>query len=177
MKKHHGITIRAGGKALITALRFVAAFNAMGILQPLMLSEIGDYQQHLSGYRLEGFIQTFAYSVVLLVTQLCALVPAVIQGAVGFNPNDYEIIADTANVLSPEKIAVADRYFNIAIWISVVSGALMLVCLFFYNLDKKKHAQIVAELQQGAVNAETILSEESDVPLPRISSAISPPIS
>lgn len=148
---------------LITALRFVAAFNAMGSLQPLMLSEIGDYQQHLSGYRLEGFIQTFAYSAVLLVTQLCALVPAVIQGAVGFNPNDYEIIADTANVLSPEKVAVADRYFNIAIWISVVSGALMLVCLFFYNLDKKKHAQIVAELQQGAVNAETILSEESDV--------------
>lgn len=148
---------------LITALRFVAAFNAMGSLQPLMLSEIGDYQQHLSGYRLEGFIQTFAYSAVLLVTQLCALIPAVIQGAVGFNPNDYEIVADAANVLSPEKIAIADHYFNIAIWISVISGALMFICLAFYNLDKKKHTEIVAELKQGAVNADTILSEESDV--------------
>lgn len=148
---------------LITALRFVAAFNAMGSLQPLMLSEIGDYQQHLSGYRLEGFIQTFAYSAVLLVTQLCALIPAVIQGAVGFNPNDYEIVADAANVLSPEKIAIADHYFNIAIWISVISGALMFICLAFYNLDKKKHTEIVAELKQGAVNADTILTEESDV--------------
>lgn len=148
---------------IITALRFVASFNAMGSLQPLMLSEIGDYQQHLSGYRLEGFIQTFAYSAVLLVTQLCALIPAVIQGAVGFNPNDYEIVAGAANVLSPEKIAIADNYFNIAIWISVISGALMFICLAFYNLDKKKHAEIVAELKQGAVNADTILAEESDV--------------
>lgn len=148
---------------LITALRFVAAFNAIGSLQPLMLSEIGDYQQRLSGYRLEGFIQTLAYSAVLLVTQLCALIPAVIQGAVGFNPNDYEIVADAPNILSAEKIAVADQYFNIAIWISVISGALMLICLFFYDLDKKKHAQIVAELQQDAVNADTILSEESDI--------------
>lgn len=148
---------------LITALRFVASFNAIGSLQPLMLSEIGDYQQRLSGYRLEGFIQTLAYSAVLLVTQLCALIPAVIQGAVGFNPNDYEIVADAPNILSAEKVAVADQYFNIAIWISVISGALMLICLFFYNLDKKKHAQIVAELQQDAVNADTILSEESDV--------------
>lgn len=122
---------------LITALRFVAAFNAIGSLQPLMLSEIGDYQQRLSGYRLEGFIQTLAYSAVLLVTQLCALIPAVIQGAVGFNPNDYEIVADAPNILSAEKVAVADQYFNIAIWISVISGALMLICLFFYNLDKK----------------------------------------
>ena len=148
---------------IITALRFVASFNAMGSLQPLMLSEIGDYQQYLSGYRLEGFIQTFAYSAVLLVTQLCALIPAVIQGAVGFNPNDYEIVAGAANVLSPEKIAIADNYFNIAIWISVISGALMFICLAFYNLDKKKHAEIVAELKQGAVNADTILAEESDV--------------
>lgn len=99
----------------------------------------------------------------LLVTQLCALIPAVIQGAVGFNPNDYEIVAGAANVLSPEKIAIADNYFNIAIWISVISGALMFICLAFYNLDKKKHAEIVAELKQGAVNADTILAEESDV--------------
>lgn len=148
---------------LITALRFIACFNAIGSLQPLMLSEIGDYQQRISGYRLEGFIQTVAYSAVLLVTQLCALIPAVIQGVVGFNPNDYEIKAGAGNVLSADKIMVADQYFNIAIWISVISGALMLICLMFYNLDKKKHARILAEIQQDAVNADTILSEESSV--------------
>lgn len=71
---------------IITALRFAASFNAIGSLQPLMLSEISDYQQHISGYRLEGFIQTIAYSFVAVVTQLCALIPAIIQGAIGFNP-------------------------------------------------------------------------------------------
>lgn len=146
---------------IITALRFVATFNAIGSLQPLMLSEIGDYQQRISGYRLEGFIQTFAYSAVLLVTQLCALLPAVIQGVVGFNPNDYEIVSGASNVLSPERVAAADNYFNIAIWISAISGALMFICLTFYNLDKKKHARIVAELESSSVNTETLLSEES----------------
>lgn len=153
----------AASAVLITALRFVAAFNAIGSLQPLMLSEIGDYQQYISGYRLEGFIQTFAYSAVLLVTQICALIPAVIQGAVGFNPNDYEIKANAANVLPADKIAVADAYFNIAVWISVISGALMLICLAFYHLDKKKHAQIARELREGAVNAQDIRSEESSI--------------
>lgn len=146
---------------IITALRFVACFNAIGSLQPLMLSEIGDYQQHICGYRLDGFIQTFAYSAAMLVTQLCALIPAVIQGVVGFNPNNYEIKSGASNILSEDKIAVADQYFNIAVWISVISGVLMLLFLMFYNLDKKKHAKIVAELQQTAVNAKTILSEES----------------
>lgn len=141
---------------IITALRFVASFNAMGSLQPLMLSEIGDYQQKVSGYRLEGFVQTVAYSVPLVVTQLCALIPALIQGKIGFNPNDYEIVSGASNVLSADVIGRLNTYGNIAMWISVASGALMLFCLFFYTLDKKKHAAIIKELQETSTNAEEI---------------------
>lgn len=144
---------------IITALRFVASFNAIGSLQPLMLSEISDYQQHISGYRLEGFIQTVAYAFTMVVSQLCALIPAVIQGMLGFNPNNYEIVQGESNVLSEELINIADKYANIAIWISVASGALMLICLFFYDLDKKKHAKIVAELKANAVNSEEVANE------------------
>lgn len=154
---------------IITALRFVACFNAMGSLQPLMLSEISDYQQHISGYRLEGFIQTMAYSVPLVFSQVCALIHAVIQGKVGFNPNNYIIREGvngipanemSDNFLSDGLVAIADRYANIAIWISVPSGALMLIMLCFYGLSKKKHAEIVRALQAESVNVETIENDK-----------------
>lgn len=141
---------------VITVLRFVASFNALGSLQPLILSEIGDYQQKLTGYRLEGFIQTIAYSFPLVATQFCALIPALIQGRLGFNPNNYEIKPGQSNILSEELIAIADRYADIAIWISVVSGALMLICLCFYTLDKKRHAAIMSELKARSVNSDEI---------------------
>lgn len=146
---------------VITALRFVASFNAIGSLQPLMLSEIGDYQQKLTGYRLEGFVQTVAYSFPAVITQLCALIPAVIQGMLGFNPNNYEIKKGESNVLSEELVAIADRYADIAIWISVASGVLMLICLSFYSLDKKKHAEIIAELKANSVNSDEIENSAS----------------
>ena len=157
---------------IITALRFVACFNAMGSLQPLMLSEISDYQQHISGYRLEGFIQTMAYSVPLVFSQVCALIPAVIQGKVGFNPN-YYIIREgvngipanemSDNFLSDGLVAIADRYADIAIWISVASGALMLLMLCFYGLSKKKHAEVVAALKLESVNAVSIEEEKGNM--------------
>lgn len=159
-----------GTAILITVLRFIAIFNALGSLQPLMLSEIADYQQVKTGYRLEGFIQTFAYSLVGLVTQLAFFIPAIVQGVIGFNPNDYSIIIRDGfkeplpedNILSQELIDVANQYFNIAIWISVVSGALMLICLIFYPLSKKKHAQVVEELKAKSVNTEEIESEQGE---------------
>ena len=128
-----------------------------------MLSEIGDYQQKISGYRLEGFTQTVAYSFPMVITQLCALIPAVIQGRLGFNPNNYEIKPGESNVLSDELVAIADRYANIAIWISVASGALMLICLCFYTLDKKKHAEIIEELKARSINSDEIEKSAEDM--------------
>ena len=145
---------------VITIIRFVSMFNALGSLQPLILSEIGDYQQVKSGYRLEGFIQTFAYSLTSVVTQATALIPALIQSKMGFNPANYQVKEGADNILTPELIEIAENYGNVALWISVASSALMLMCLLFYNLDKKKHAQIVAKLKSSAVNADEIAEEE-----------------
>ena len=64
------------------------------------------------------------------------------------------------NVLSAELVNIADTYGNIALWISVASGALMLIALCFYTLDKKKHAEIVAALEAESVNAESIENEK-----------------
>lgn len=104
-----------------------------------------------------------AYTVPLVVTQVLVIVPAVIQGKIGFNPNNYIIDSAEKIVLPQELVDIADRYANIALWISFVSGALMLICLLFYSLDKKKHAQIIEELKQESVNTEEIVSEQGTV--------------
>ena len=149
---------------VITVFRFIAMFNAIGSLQPLILSEIGDYQQAKSGYRLEGFIQTFAYSLVLVVTQVAALIPALIQDKMGFNPANYQKpLGVDKYYLSEELIEIAENYGNVALWISVASSALMLICLLFYNLSKKKHAEIVEQIKATAVNAEEIKQEEGSL--------------
>ena len=148
---------------VITAIRFVAMFNALGSLQPLILSEIGDLQQVQSGYRLQGFIQTFAYQLPLVFSQVAALIPAVIQKNMGFNPANYQVKEGADNVLTPELIEIAEKYGNVALWLSVVSSALMLICLIFYNLDKKKHAAIVEQLKATAVNANEIESEKGSL--------------
>ncbi len=146
---------------VITAIRFLSLFNCLGSLQPLMLSEMGDYQQSICGYRLEGFIQAFAYSLTSVVAQAAALIPAVIQKAMGFNPANY-IVSQVYenNFVTPELVKLAENYGNVALWISVGSSALMLICLLFYNLDKKKHAEIVQKLKESAVNADEIESEQ-----------------
>ncbi|MDE7070985.1 MAG: MFS transporter [Clostridia bacterium] len=148
---------------VITIIRFVSLFNALGSLQPLLLSEISDLQQAKSGYRLEGFVQTFAYQLTLVVGQLAALVPAFIQTKMGFNPSNYKVVEGTDNILSPELIKIAENYGNVALWMSAISGILMLICLLFYNLNKKKHAEVVAQLKANAVNAEEIAQEQGSL--------------
>lgn len=145
---------------IITTLRFCAYFRAIHTLQPLMLSEIADYQQYKTGYRLEGFIQTFAYSVVMFVVNIAMLIPAVIQGKVGFIPNNYEILATGTTIYSPELVETALRYFNIAIWMSVASSFATLLVIAFYPLSKKKHEEIMRVLKERSVNAGEIESEE-----------------
>lgn len=152
----------AGTAAIITVIRFVATFNALGSLQPLMISEIGDYQQNKTGYRLDGFIQTMMYSVVTFISNLFMLVPAFIQKSMNINLNDYSVPEGGINRLSEELISRADGYFNIVTYISLASSILMFICLIFYPLSKKKHAQIVEELKGKAINSDEILSEQGN---------------
>ncbi|MDE6276152.1 MAG: MFS transporter [Clostridia bacterium] len=148
---------------VITIIRFVSLFNCLGSLQPLLLSEIGDLQQAKSGYRLEGFIQTFAYQLPLVVSQVAALIPAAIQSKMKFNPANYQVVEGSNNILSEELIKIAENYGNVALWMSAVSSALMLICLLFYDLNKKKHAEIVEQLKATAINAEEIANEQGSL--------------
>lgn len=129
---------------IITLLRFIALFNAIASLQPLMLSEMSDYQQLKTGKRLEGFIQTFAYTLVLVFTNLGYVVMAYVKKGMGYQPAIY------FGVLTVEEkdMKIATDYFDLALWVSAISAALMALAMIFYPLSKKQHAQIVEELKK-----------------------------
>lgn len=144
---------------VLTALRFIALFNATVQLQPLMLSEISDYQQYKTGKRLEGFIQMFAYTLVLVFTNVGLVVMAYVKQAMGYEPKNYFNV----NTVSDELMDVATRYFNIAFLVSAGSAALMFLALIFYNLSKKEHARIMEELKLRSIAENGITEETADL--------------
>ena len=146
---------------VITALRFIALFNAIGSLQPLMLSEIYDYQQYKTGKRLEGFIQTFAYALVLVFTNLANVIMAYVKQGMGYEPKNYFNIS----VVSDQLMAVATKYFNLALIVSAISAGLMLITMIFYNLSKKDHKRIMEELKARELGeiSEEVVSEQVEV--------------
>lgn len=133
---------------LLTVFRFIALFNAIASLQPLMLSEISDYQQLKTGKRLEGFIQMFAYALVLVFTNIGYVVIAVVKKNMGYQPSNYFNVT----TVSDELMKIATDYFDLALWISAISAALMAIAMIFYPLSKKEHAKIVEQLK--ALSAE-----------------------
>lgn len=132
--------------AVITIVRFITCFNAVGTLTPIMLSEIYDYQQWKTGRRLEGFIQTFAVSVTGLVLQFSMFIPTLIQQKIGFQPMHFKNGAEYL----PENIAIMNQWFNISAVITVISGILFIAVMAFYPLSKKKYNAIMEELKEKA---------------------------
>lgn len=132
---------------IITTLRFISLFNALTSLQPLMLAQLSDYQQLKTGKRLEGFIQSFLYVLVLVFTNVGILVMAYIKDAMGYQSANF--VGRDGAIPSPtqEQIDNALNYFDIAFIVSAVSAALMLITMLFYKLGKKEHAEIVAALE------------------------------
>lgn len=145
--------------ALLTILRYIALFNAIASLQPLMLSEISDYQQLKTGKRLEGFIQMFAYTLVLVFTNVGYVVIALVKRDMGYQPANYF----NQITVSDELMKVATDYFNLALWISAISAALMAIAMIFYPLTKKQHAAIVEELKKKSLeeSGEVIIGDET----------------
>lgn len=148
---------------VITLLRFISLFNALASLQPLMMAELCDYQQYLTGKRLEGFIQTFLYALVLVFTNAGLVVMAYIKQGMDYQPSYFY-----GGVTDPTQTQIdnALNYFNLAFIVSAVSAALMLVTLFFYKLNKKEHAKIVEALAEksraeGAYNLDEEIGKSS----------------
>lgn len=152
--------------ALLTIFRYIALFNAIASLQPLMLSEISDYQQLKTGKRLEGFIQMFAYTLVLVFTNIGYVVIAYVKRNMGYQPANYFDV----QTVDDNLMKIATDYFDLALWISAISAALMAIAMIFYPLTKKQHAAIVEALKKKSLedageasdeNAEVVLSADN----------------
>ena len=158
----------AASAAIITILRYIALFNAIASLQPLMLSEMSDYQQLKTGKRLEGYIQMFAYTLVLVFTNIGYVVMAYVKQYMGFQPSEY--YNDKITMVDENLMKIATDYFDLALWISAISAALMAIAMIFYPLTKKQHAAIVEALKKKSLeeageasdeNAEVVLDAEN----------------
>ena len=151
---------------IITTLRFISLFNALTSLQPLMLAQLSDYQQLKTGKRLEGFIQSFLYVLVLVFTNVGILVMAYIKDAMGYQSANFVGRDGAIPTPTREQIDNALNYFDIAFIVSAVSAALMLITMLFYKLGKKEHAKIVAALeaksrQEGQYTLDEEIGKES----------------
>lgn len=151
---------------IITTLRFISLFNALTSLQPLMLAQLSDYQQLKTGKRLEGFIQSFLYVLVLVFTNVGILVMAYIKDAMGYQSANFVGRDGAIPTPTREQIDNALNYFDIAFIVSAVSAALMLITMLFYKLGKKEHAEIVAALeaksrQEGQYTLDEEIGKES----------------
>lgn len=151
---------------IITTLRFISLFNALTSLQPLMLAQLSDYQQLKTGKRLEGFIQSFLYVLVLVFTNVGILVMAYIKDAMGYQSANFVGRDGAIPTPTQEQIDNALNYFDIAFIVSAVSAALMLITMLFYKLGKKEHAKIVAALeaksrQEGQYTLDEEIGKES----------------
>ena len=90
------------------------------------------------------FIQTFACALVGLFTNLAIVLMALVKRSMGYEPRNYFNVLDVDDNL----MKIATDYFNVALYISAASAALMFVVMIFYNLNKDKHREIILELER-----------------------------
>jgi len=139
---------------LISLYGFMHNFNAgvSMVAGPSMHAEQYDYQQYLTGRRLEGFMNTVTAWTVAPVGALVAYIPTIIQGRIGFQQGEERFQTDL--VYLPENMAIANQWFNVAGIITVISAVLFITAiLLFYRLTKKEHAKVLAEIQARSVGS------------------------
>lgn len=107
------------------------------VLTSSMTADIFDYQQWKTGARLEGFITQFGSMLVTGATMLTSLILPFFYEHYGLY-EDYTVLYDAA---------IRTPIFNVLIISTVISCILPILPLFFYNLDEKKHTQIVGDLK------------------------------
>jgi Na+/melibiose symporter-like transporter len=115
-----------------------------------MLGEIADYQQHETGKRLEGHMQSLLFSLPGLIAQVLMLVTWFWQRSIGFEPKNYENVI----ILTEAQQLTAASWFNATSLISAASGLIMIIILCFYPLTKKKYSNVIAELEAKSLKIE-----------------------
>lgn len=147
-----GITV-----IVMTAISFLMNLNTgiNTITSPTITGEQYDYQQFLTGKRLEGFMAAVGAWTAGIFGALLNYIPALLQKSIGFEQGKAQFQSSSAYL--PENMAIIDKWFNTATLITIAFSLIFTVgLLFFYKLDEKKHAEIMEVLKSRALNADNI---------------------
>ncbi|MGN0515889.1 MFS transporter [Eubacterium sp.] len=125
--------------------------SVVGIVTNSMTADIWDYQQYISGERLDGCMGIFAYLSAPITTAAALLIPYLYE-LQGFT-SDWNILYDSA---------IRNKVFIITIVASAVTGLLSAIPYHFYDYTEERHEEIIQELQQRAKQLEIADNEEND---------------
>lgn len=141
---------------MIVASTYISTMLAsvMSIASGGITADIWDYQQYISGERLDGCMGIFGY-LSSPITTLAAMVIPFFYGLYGFT-SDWNILFDPI---------LRNKIFVISIIISTVTGFLSIIPWHFYDFTEKRHEEIIGELKKRVESAEL----DGDVPQASIS--------
>ncbi|MGN0570562.1 MAG: MFS transporter [Candidatus Fimenecus sp.] len=125
---------------IIVSTYISTMFNSViGIVSGSMTADIWDYQQYISGERLDGCMGIFGYLSAPITTVSALIIPHLYE-TVGFT-SDWNILYDTA---------IRNEVFIITIVAGVVTGLLATVPYHFYDFTEQRHEAMMEELRQRA---------------------------
>lgn len=113
--------------------------SVMSIVTPSMTADIWDYQQYISGERLDGCMGIFGY-LASPVTTVAAMVVPTIYGMFGFT-SDWNILFDGD---------IRNRIFIVTIVLTAVTGLLSAIPYHFYDMTEQRHEEMMDELRARA---------------------------
>ena len=113
--------------------------SVMSIVTPSMTADIWDYQQYISGERLDGCMGIFGY-LASPVTTVAAMVVPTISGMFGFT-SDWNILF-AGDIRNP--------IFIVTIVLTAVTGLLSAIPYHFSDMTKQRHEEMMDELRARA---------------------------
>lgn len=127
--------------AIIVAFTYVSTILASvtSIASGAITADIWDYQQYISGERLDGCMGIFGYLSSPVTTIAAMLVPSV-YAIYGFT-SDWNILFDPI---------LRNKIFIVTVIISTITTFVSIIPWHFYDLTEKRHEEIIAELKERA---------------------------
>jgi len=137
---------------IMTAISFFNSFMAgiILVITPAMSAEQFDYQQYLTGERIEGFMNGLGAWVTGIAVAGLSYIPTLLQKKIGFQVDLKEF--NTELIYQPQNMAIAVKWFNTASAIALITTLIWMVILIFYKLDSKEHARIMEVISKKAVD-------------------------
>ena len=119
------------------------------VVNPALGTQMYDYQQYKTGNRLEGFLAQFGGIIVTIIGFGTAYVLPFINETFGFT-GDAEVFRDVAVI------------YPIIMWsciAGVISGIIGTIPYLFWNINEKRHEDIIEILKVRAMKEDKVLDE------------------